>query len=334
MTSSIVPTLVELESILNEIDVDERKANSQVNNDETSTDHSKSDYDAVIKRNTFLERKIRELQQLLEMHQKQKNQNLQDDVSHVNDDKKPDEETDDIFEDYPIDLPLHQFTVSDICNTLTQWVRNDINYKRNLLRTTDIFNEHKLHGEKLMHIEAEDVKSIVQQKMLSFITIDTLNIIFSYLAELKHQNPKSVAENSTEDIVNTLYNYPLKRLIRKIKDENINGEVIIDILQKEKNNIFQSETGWSGEELEQIRLLFFRYNTLTRKQFADHADRVLELNKQLLPNKIITAINNIFSDVDIEQIHYSIKNNKNNKEMQTFSYNIINMVDEAIENID
>eukprot|EP01084_Bolivina_argentea_P130100 229697_1 len=233
----------------------------------------------------------------------------------------------------PPDLPLHRFTVNDICDILKNWVYNDINHKKFLLKTQEIFKQRKLYGKKVSYLSGEDVKCIVKDEMIHFMTVETLNIIFDFFENWKNQD-LSMTTKSAEEIAYILYYYPLQRLIEKIDDEQIDGaEIIVRLFETGTDNIFKSETGWCDLEIEQIQLLFSRYNGFNKNQFIYNMNTVIKNNDEALTNQILNFIKLFIANdetIDIEIVNYSIKNNKNFNEMQSFSDKIVNMVDGLI----
>eukprot|EP01083_Nonionella_stella_P267804 904910_1 len=67
--------------------------------------------------------------------------------------------------------PLTRFTVHDMVRTITTWVENDINYTKHKSKTVNIFANHQLSGQKMIILSANDVKRIVKDEMLEFMTL-------------------------------------------------------------------------------------------------------------------------------------------------------------------
>eukprot|EP01084_Bolivina_argentea_P222186 376140_1 len=101
-----------------------------------------------------------------------------------------------VTECIPRDLPLHRFTAKDICNTIKHWVYNDINHQKHISRTQDIFNNHSLSGRKLLlllnKLSTDDLKRILKEEMLSFMTEKTLDIIFEHIIEWRTHNESNL----------------------------------------------------------------------------------------------------------------------------------------------
>eukprot|EP01084_Bolivina_argentea_P302545 522236_1 len=73
-------------------------------------------------------------------------------------------------------------------------------------------------------------------------------------------NSSIIASRSAEEMAHILFNFPLQRLIDEISEQQITGVQMVDILNEKRNNIIQSETGWTDSEVQQIRLLLLKYN--------------------------------------------------------------------------
>eukprot|EP01084_Bolivina_argentea_P058923 107549_1 len=144
----------------------------------------------------------------------------------------------------PADAPLVKFTVKDICDTLKQWIYNDINYKKHTLKIQNIFNIRKLNGQKINHLTTDDLKCIIKEDILKFITSKTLDITFQYFEKWRNENEERFLSKTADEIAGVLFNYPFQRLIDKINYEQIDGKKMADILENETKNIFKSDTGW------------------------------------------------------------------------------------------
>eukprot|EP01084_Bolivina_argentea_P030330 56226_1 len=242
-----------------------------------------------------------------------------------------------VFEYIPKNIPLHKFTVNDICNTLKQWVYSDIDYQKHLSKIKKIFESQfaKLNQEKincLSILSAHHVKCIIKEELLAFMTSDTLDIIFNCFEKWKNDDCDSITSISkpVEQIAHILYNYPFQRLIERINKEKIDGGKMIDILKGygQKNGMIQTETGWANDEIEQIRLLLFKYRTMRKQQFIENMNKIL-ISTNSIPYWMINKIRETMIDeFDVEMLHYNIKNNK---DIHSFSDTVINLVGELIE---
>eukprot|EP01084_Bolivina_argentea_P043150 79510_1 len=190
-----------------------------------------------------------------------------------------------------------------------------------------------------------DVKSIIKHELNEFMTKDTINMTCEWLNECKYDH------NSAAQIGYNMYHYPFEKLLNAITDNGIDGKTFIENV---KNNFefIQNVTGWKNEEAEQIILILFKHRTLTKKQFIDNVNNVFayrpssstgiygsykynnmkQISASSIPITMAHEIKRIIVDheLDVEQIHYNIKNNKN---IALFN-NIINRIDDLIENKD
>eukprot|EP01084_Bolivina_argentea_P062419 114151_1 len=147
------------------------------------------------------------------------------------------------------DLPLHQFTAQDVCNIIERWISNDIIHTESRKKTQNIFVKHQLSGDLLSTtyiLSTAEAKQMIQSEMLDFMTHNTFDIIFQCLEQHKNLNPDTIGSKSEKEIAAILYDYPLKKLIHKIENEQIDGSKIIRILNTETNfnDIIKTETGW------------------------------------------------------------------------------------------
>eukprot|EP01084_Bolivina_argentea_P301166 519505_1 len=119
---------------------------------------------------------------------------------------------------------LYQFTSADIAQAINVWVRNDIKYKVHLIKTTDIFAVCQLDGKLLSILEISNSKKMVKNDLLSFMTKETVHIMFECFANWIRQEPENVKSKTAAEIGEILFNYPLNKLLKRIKNENINGQ--------------------------------------------------------------------------------------------------------------
>eukprot|EP01084_Bolivina_argentea_P233214 392850_1 len=215
---------------------------------------------------------------------------------------------------------LHRFSKINICKKIESWIYNDIKYIIYSKKAQEIFKQHKLCGKLISMLLPEDAKLIVKDEMLQFMTMDTLNIIFEGFDKWKDKDPNGVKKKSPNKIASILYKFPLKKLIKRIKDENINGAEFI-----KKQYIIQEETGWSEQEAYQISSMLLKYHAFTVFSFEKNMNNVLKS----LPNNVVNKIKEIILKFDVDTLHYKIKNAEN---IDEFSDAIINMVGELIEN--
>eukprot|EP01084_Bolivina_argentea_P257015 432915_1 len=131
-------------------------------------------------------------------------------------------------------------------------------------------------------------------------------------------------------VTNILSDDSVHRLIETLNHEKINGLKFIEMMaQNEINEMIKTATGWSDQNIEQIKLVLLKHNGFTKKAFIENMNDVLK-NQSLLPNTIKNQIKDVLVDeeFDIEIIHHKIKNNKN---IELFSDKIINFVGNLID---
>eukprot|EP01083_Nonionella_stella_P188413 694503_1 len=123
-------------------------------------------------------------------------------------------------------------------------------------------NTHELFGDKLNYLSADDLKCIVKDEMLQFVTRDTLNVMFSG-CDLDAQ--------SVEQIATILCRYPLIKLLLQIQEQQVDGRKLIHMLIKDTNNALniKTETGWTNDDVEQIRLLVLKHMVLSKNEFMN-----------------------------------------------------------------
>eukprot|EP01084_Bolivina_argentea_P296715 511058_1 len=227
------------------------------------------------------------------------------------------------------DIPLNKFSRVDICGAITKWLYNDIDFKKNILKTKKIFSNHELSGSKMIILSGEDAKRIVKEEMLPFVTAETLDIMFNGFDQWKQGYVDSVSAKTAEQIASILFHYPLNQLLKRIKKE---GHKFLK--RKNASNVIQNKTGWNDDEIRQIKLLLFKHIALTKNEFIDNMNKILSENeneyKQQMTDVVIDKIKKIILDCDVEQLHYDIKNNRDNRNTQDFSENIIKMIDEVM----
>merc|ERR1712154_206742 len=73
---------------------------------------------------------------------------------------------------------LCQFSVEDILNKIKKWICNDSHYMSNLAKTKRIFLKH-LNAQKIAVLSRMNVKQMIKEEMLEFMTESTLNIMMT-----------------------------------------------------------------------------------------------------------------------------------------------------------
>eukprot|EP01084_Bolivina_argentea_P215747 366360_1 len=245
-----------------------------------------------------------------------------------------------VVEQIAPDLPLHRFSVEDICNKLKLWIYDDINYKKHALKTKNVFVNRGLNGSKMEILSADNVKDIIKEKMLTFMTCNTLDIMIEYFSKWKNKDTKSVKSKSAEQIADILYEHPFNTLLKRINEERIDGQKMIVALQDQTENLIEIETGWNEKEIKQIQLLFHKHKTLTKQQCIEKINNTFNIGDNdyshyttPIPHTISAKMLEVIlsDEFDIGMLYYNMRNNK---DIQSFSDKIINMVYTFPENND
>ena len=155
-----------------------------------------------------------------------------------------------------------------------------------------------------------------------------VHVILQELEEWKKSVHREGLQNKSPDYISdVLYYLPLNNLINKINSERIDGTKISQILQESKENIIIKLTGWSEQEFEQIKLLYYKYASSTKEQFIsnmneslnhEHTDSLTQDIKEKITNFLIN------DKIDIEQICFDIKNGY---DITAFSDELVNFVE-------
>eukprot|EP01084_Bolivina_argentea_P054193 99408_1 len=226
-------------------------------------------------------------------------------------------------------LPLHKFTVEDICNKLKYWVYNDINYKKHLLQTMEIFSKFMLSGHVVTILPINNTKSLVQNDMSVFISLNCINILFHSLENWKNQlNDEDIINakiKSAPHIAYMIYAYPLIKLISQFNKQKINGQKFIQMLGSIGNEM-ENITGWNSDEIYQCFSLLLQHKTFTRDEFVNKIHNVFDNTS--LPIAFIKKIQNTVLKFEVDELHLKIKTAQS---IESFSDTIINMVDQLIQ---
>eukprot|EP01083_Nonionella_stella_P238569 835889_1 len=225
-------------------------------------------------------------------------------------------------------LSLHRFCAKDLCYYINEWVINDINYKFNLSQMKRIFSEYSLTGQIISKMK-HNGKRIVQSDLLSFMTQDTIDIMFDgYDKFAKHDVLLRIESKSADQIAEIVFSYPLDNLLKRITEEAMNGEQFIESIDAKEENIISKETGWKYNDVYQIQAVLFKHQTFTEKQFQQNMNYILNTKyAKSLSKQVVNEIKETILQHNAEEIHYKIKNGHN---IEEFSDCIVNMVDRCI----
>eukprot|EP01084_Bolivina_argentea_P112047 199855_1 len=226
------------------------------------------------------------------------------------------------------ELVLYGFTEKDICNGIKKWIRNDINYKQFLSKTKQIISEEALTGKEMMSISAEHAKRIVELQM-NYITPESLDITFNCFDKWKMEDPEAVRMATSEEIALKLFHYPIKKLLKHILDEKIDGKKFIECVTGK--NVIQIHTGWKPQECYQIEAMLFKKYTPTEEEIKKNIQKMLmhKDNNKVLSIHALDRISDVILKFDVKELYYKIKNDKN---IDEFSDEIVNLVDELVDN--
>eukprot|EP01084_Bolivina_argentea_P302072 521342_1 len=220
-------------------------------------------------------------------------------------------------------LPLHKFSIEDICNVIQRWVYNDINHKKYLFQTMKLLSDRKIST----YYSIDNVKRIIQTDLLAFMTCSklTVDIMFDSLKELMQKDASVITNKSAPEIGFLLYHFPLNSLLRYIKKKKISGANFQNEFEKQ---FIENQTGWTTKEAQQIAAVLFRFKTFTKHEFETNMDKIMnDTNYEQLTDTVKYKIKNTILQFEVETILLKIKQGKN---IDEFSGAIINMVDELV----
>eukprot|EP01084_Bolivina_argentea_P235953 396887_1 len=136
---------------------------------------------------------------------------------------------------------------------------------------------------------------------------------------------------TTEEIADFIYHFPLENLLTRIENQAINGVTVIRNHLDEQDFI-KEQTGWCDEEILQLTSTLFQHQSFTKDEFLCNMNKVLKEGKTqqaVLPEELINTIKNTISQLDVELLHFEIKEAHN---IKYFSDICVNMVDMLIQN--
>eukprot|EP01084_Bolivina_argentea_P310774 537813_1 len=225
--------------------------------------------------------------------------------------------------------PLHKFNPEDVSNTIKCWIYNDISYSKHLEKIMNIFVKHNLNEKTIRQsLTTDDVKFMIKDDLLTFLSAQTFHIMFNEFDEWIKQN--NTTNLSSVEIGYEIYHLPLNKLVKKIIDEEINGERFENYCQTDANFI-ETHTGWDKDEIYQIEAQLWANKTYKKHEFIDNMQ--LCVKETCLSMTTVKCIENTILkfENDLESIHLNIKHGKRNQE---FNEAIINMVNDLSDQND
>eukprot|EP01083_Nonionella_stella_P285217 970867_1 len=228
-------------------------------------------------------------------------------------------------------IPLHCFASEDICGTIEQWVHNDRKYNKYQTQTQNVFSKkRKWTGSKLSrmlengYMSTNDIKSMLRMDLNSFISPDTLDIVFACFDRWMEDNPE-IESLSAEEIGSIFYDFPLNQLLDTIRNKEIGGTAWVGMYAKQELAAFMKEqTGWDDEEIYQINAVLFMHKTWTKEEFMDNMTRITNDETLGLASAFKEVIKQTILEFNVEKLHFKIKHGM---EIQAFSDTAVNLVD-------
>eukprot|EP01083_Nonionella_stella_P313203 1123245_1 len=117
-------------------------------------------------------------------------------------------------------LPLHRFTKQQICDVVTSWIFNDIQFKKQLRTIINLFADYSLSGERIISFSMNNIRQILQKDLLAFMTKDTFKILIRKIKHWKTVDDEDILSKSAEQIGYLLHYYPVTRLLKRVMHKN------------------------------------------------------------------------------------------------------------------
>eukprot|EP01084_Bolivina_argentea_P317979 551360_1 len=233
----------------------------------------------------------------------------------------------------PEEIPLHKFTTADICNFIQQFVLNDVDYKKYLAQTKEIFTKNEIHGSRIRTYDTYDIQLMVENELLEFMTPETVKIIFSQFNHWRKEEENDVNLKTAQDIAESIYRFPLDNLIIQLKEEHIDGMKLRNVLKHEHK--ISNVTGWDQRQMHQIYGSLLKLNSLTEQEFKENMNKVAEEYQSKLSLNILKELKDfIINSCEVESLHFQIKNGKRNEIVQEFSVQLMEKIDYLNQNVD
>lgn len=126
---------------------------------------------------------------------------------------------------------LHSFNNDVIHKMIRNWKLNDIDHQKESLKMMQILCNHQLSGDKIITLGVDETKHTINDELLSFMSIETINIIFNRLDDWIKSDEATVKTTNAAKIGRILYEYPLNRLL---ESKCVCGGRLLKISENEK----------------------------------------------------------------------------------------------------
>eukprot|EP01084_Bolivina_argentea_P082711 149758_1 len=213
-------------------------------------------------------------------------------------------------------IPLHKYTSDDISATIECWILNDIYYNSGLKKMMQLMTEYGLSGKMVMALPSE----MLQNQIQKFMSHESVTIVFEQLNKWKTGDHDTV-DIQTQTPVNmgaTIFNIPLKNLLCKVKDDDINGTKFIQYYKNNETWISKI-TGWDSDERYQINAMLFKRNSFD----VDYIQQKISKLSSKWDESWSKQIVQMFDTNDVAQLNYKIKNGI---EIEDFSDKVSEMI--------
>eukprot|EP01084_Bolivina_argentea_P071286 129629_1 len=195
----------------------------------------------------------------------------------------------------------------------------------------EILSKSKLSGLAIREQPFKNTKLIIQPQLSMCMTEETFQIIMEDFKTWRMQSMDDIKDKSAAEVAYQIYNFPLNNLINRINTDNIDGYQFIQYYTQD-NRFIKEETGWNETEIYQIESILFDHYTYTEQHFKQNMSNVLSNNySNILSKTVINAIQNLFLQTNVEQLHFQIKHGRN---IEGFSEKVTNMIYDLVQNND
>ena len=194
-------------------------------------------------------------------------------------------------------LPLYQFNEEDVSTIIRSWVLKDINYKKTMYKIMTALSKHKLSGSRLVSLGC-DMRSVLQNEILQFMTKDTFDISVDYLENLIYNHETEIGAKSAPEIGQLINEIPLNNLLDRIEGrindtKSITGQQFLNLCDKMDDRWIIEQTGWCTNQVLQIKSILYRQNTQQPQLILNEIERRL-LDKNFA-TKIVTKFVKLIS---------------------------------------